>query len=71
MGTTLDQASVQLDRKPDAWALRLDSQQAKGNVSLPDAKAAPIGIKLDYVRLPATDPTVQADEKLSGPVGVG
>lgn len=68
MGTTLDQASLQLDRKADAWALRLDSQQAKGNVSLPDAKAAPIGIKLDYVRLPAADPTVQADENAPDPL---
>jgi uncharacterized protein (TIGR02099 family) len=68
MGTTLDQASVQLDRKPDAWALRLDSQQAKGSASLPDAKAAPIGIKLDYVRLPAVDPTVQADENAPDPL---
>jgi uncharacterized protein (TIGR02099 family) len=68
MGTTLEQASVQLDRKPDAWALRLDSQQAKGNASLPDAKTAPIGIKLDYVRLPAADPTVQADENAPDPL---
>ncbi|MEJ1225950.1 YhdP family protein [Pseudomonas sp. CCNWLW56] len=68
MGTTLDQVALQLDRKPDAWALRLDSQQAKGNVSLPDAKAAPIGIKLDYVRLPAADPTVQADENAPDPL---
>ncbi|TNF82159.1 TIGR02099 family protein [Pseudomonas sp. ICMP22404] len=68
MGTTLDQASVQLDRKPDAWALRLDSQQAEGGASLPDAKTAPIGIKLDYVRLPAADPTVQADENAPDPL---
>ncbi|MCE0461225.1 YhdP family protein [Pseudomonas uvaldensis] len=68
MGTTLDQASLQLDRKADAWALRLDSQQAKGNVNLPDAKAAPIGINLDYVRLPAADPTVQADENAPDPL---
>ncbi|UVL84804.1 TIGR02099 family protein [Pseudomonas sp. B21-028] len=68
MGTSLDQASVQLDRKPDAWSLGLDSQQAKGNVSLPDAKSAPIGIKLDYVRLPAADPTVQADENAPDPL---
>ncbi|TWC21925.1 MULTISPECIES: YhdP family protein [unclassified Pseudomonas] len=68
MGTTLDQASVQLDRKPDAWALGLDSQQAKGSASLPDAKSTPIGIKLDYVRLPAADPTVQADENAPDPL---
>jgi len=68
MGTTLDQASVQLDRKPDAWGLRLASQQAKGNVTLPDAKGAPIGIAMDYVRLPPVDPTVQADENAPDPL---
>lgn len=68
MGTTLDRASVQLDRKPDAWALRLASEQTKGTASLPDAKAAPIGIKLDYIRLPAADPTVQTDENAPDPL---
>lgn len=68
MGTTLDKASVKLDRKPDAWSLRLDSQQAKGTVNLPDAKAAPIAIRLDYIRLPAADPTVQADENAPDPL---
>ena len=60
VGTTLDQASVQLNRKPTAWALQLDSQQVKGSASIPDAKAAPIAINLQYVRLPAPDPTVLA-----------
>ncbi|MBZ9783846.1 TIGR02099 family protein [Pseudomonas sp. REP124] len=68
MGTTLDQASVQLTRKPSAWALQLDSQQVKGNASLPDAKAAPIVINLQTVRLPAPDPTVLADENSPDPL---
>jgi len=68
LGTTLDQASVQLDRKPTSWALQLDSQQVKGNAGLPDVKAAPITIDLDYVRLPAADPTVQADENAPDPL---
>ncbi|RON37660.1 TIGR02099 family protein [Pseudomonas frederiksbergensis] len=67
-GTTLDQASVQLTRKPSLWALQLDSQQAKGNVNIPDAKAAPIAINLQYVRLPAPDPTVLADENSPDPL---
>ncbi|WP_095145007.1 YhdP family protein [Pseudomonas sp. Irchel s3b6] len=67
-GTTLDQARVQLDRKPAAWALQLDSQQAKGTVGLPDAKAAPIAVNLQYVRLPAADPAVQADENAPDPL---
>ena len=67
-GTTLDQARLQLDRKPAAWALQLDSQQVKGTVGLPDAKAAPIAVNLQYVRLPAADPAVQADENAPDPL---
>ncbi|MEB0228231.1 YhdP family protein [Pseudomonas sp. 10S4] len=67
-GTTLDQASVQLTRKPSVWALQLDSQQAKGSVTIPDAKATPIGINLQYVKLPAPDPTVLADENSPDPL---
>ena len=67
-GTTLDQASVQLNRKPGAWNLALDSQQAKGTAGLPDAKNAPIAVNLQYVRLPAPDPTVQADENSPDPL---
>ena len=67
-GTTLDQAAVQVNRKPWAWNLALDSQQAKGSASLPDAKGAPIAVNLQYVRLPAPDPTVQADENSPDPL---
>ncbi|EJL99793.1 TIGR02099 family protein [Pseudomonas sp. GM102] len=67
-GTTLDQASVQLTRKPTAWALQLDSQQAKGSVGIADAKAAPIAVNLQYVRLPARDPTALADENSPDPL---
>lgn len=67
-GTTLDQARLQLDRKPTAWALQLDSQQVKGAVGLPDAKGAPITVNLQYVRLPAPDPAVQADENAPDPL---
>jgi uncharacterized protein (TIGR02099 family) len=67
-GTTLDQAAVQLTRKPSAWALQLDSQQVKGNASFPDAKAAPMVINLQTVRLAAPDPTVLADENSPDPL---
>ncbi|WP_017255309.1 YhdP family protein [Pseudomonas tolaasii] len=67
-GTQFDQVSLQLDRKPAAWGLQLDSQQAKGTVNLPDAKGAPIAINLQYVKLPAVDPNVQADENAPDPL---
>ena len=68
LGTTLDQASVQVNRKPASWALQLDSQQAKGTVGVPDAKGAPIAVNLQYVRLPAPDPKVVADENSPDPL---
>ncbi|MCP1514565.1 YhdP family protein [Pseudomonas rhodesiae] len=68
LGTQFDQVSLQLDRKPAAWSVQLDSRQAKGSVSLPDAKGAPIAINLQYVKLPAVDPTVQADENAPDPL---
>jgi uncharacterized protein (TIGR02099 family) len=68
LGTTLDQASVQVNRKPASWALQLDSQQVKGTVGIPDAKGAPITVNLQYVRLPAPDPKVVADENSPDPL---
>jgi uncharacterized protein (TIGR02099 family) len=68
LGTTLDQASVQLTRNPTAWTLQLDSRQAKGSAGLPDAKGVPIAINLQYVRLPAPDPKVLADENSPDPL---
>jgi uncharacterized protein (TIGR02099 family) len=68
IGTTLDQASVQLTRKPAAWAAQLSSQQVTGNASLPDAKGTPIVVNLQTVRLPAPDPTVLADENSPDPL---
>jgi uncharacterized protein (TIGR02099 family) len=62
MGTTLDNANVRLKRGDAQWALSLDSSLAKGNATLPDAKGAPIGIDMLYVRLPAPDPAVVAVE---------
>ncbi|MBE8589687.1 TIGR02099 family protein [Pseudomonas sp. MAFF 301449] len=68
LGTQFDQVSLQLDRKRAAWGMQFDSQQAKGSVNLPDAKGAPIAVNLQYVKLPAVDPTVQADENAPDPL---
>ncbi|MCI8209060.1 hypothetical protein AUC61_05865 [Pseudomonas sp. S25] len=68
MGTTLDKASVQLKRSTDNWALSLDSQLAKGTATLPDAKGAPIGIDMLYVRLPAPDPAAVVVENAPDPL---
>ncbi|MPQ86049.1 TIGR02099 family protein [Pseudomonas sp. MAFF 730085] len=67
-GTEFDQVNLQLDRKSTGWGLQFDSQQAKGSVNLPDAKGAPIAINLQYVKLPAVDPTVQSDENAPDPL---
>lgn len=68
MGTTLDQADVKLKRSDTAWTLALDSQLIKGSATLPDAKAAPIGIDLLYVRLPAPDPNAAVVENAPDPL---
>ncbi|ULT69902.1 YhdP family protein [Pseudomonas sp. BC42] len=67
-GTRLDQVNLQLTRQPAAWTLQIDSQQAKGTVGIPDAKAAPMAINMQYVRLPAADPAAQADENAPDPL---
>jgi uncharacterized protein (TIGR02099 family) len=67
-GTTLDDARVQLKRTDAAWNLSLDSQKIKGTASLPDAKTAPIGIDMLYVRLPAPDPNAAVIENAPDPL---
>ncbi|RRV06099.1 TIGR02099 family protein [Pseudomonas sp. v388] len=68
MGTTLDNARVQLQRNAAAWALSLDSQLIKGTATLPDAKGVPIGVDMLYVRLPASDPNAVAVENPPDPL---
>jgi uncharacterized protein (TIGR02099 family) len=68
MGSTLNQTSVQLNRKDAAWALSLDSSLMKGSALLPDSKTAPIDINLLYVRLPAPDPTAAVVENPPDPL---
>jgi uncharacterized protein (TIGR02099 family) len=67
-GSTLNQASVQLNRKDAAWALALDSSLMKGTATLPDSKTTPIDINLLYVRLPAPDPTAAVVENAPDPL---
>ncbi|NBF02411.1 TIGR02099 family protein [Pseudomonas sp. Fl5BN2] len=67
-GTRLDQVNLLLMRKPAAWELQIDSQQAKGKVGMPDAKTTPMAINMQYVRLPAADPAAQADENAPDPL---
>ena len=55
-GLELQALGVQLARGEAGWALDLDSRLLKGKVVLPDAKQAPIGIRLQYLRLPAAEP---------------
>lgn len=68
MGTTLDQANVQLRRRDASWGLSLDSTKIKGTATLPDNKAAPADIDLLYVRLPAADPKPVVIENAPDPL---
>jgi uncharacterized protein (TIGR02099 family) len=68
IGVTLEQASLQLSRSANVWALALDSRQIKGNVFLPDNKNAPIVVNLREVRLPAADPNAAVVENAPDPL---
>lgn len=68
MGTTLQQASVQLQRRDASWGLSLDSPKIKGSATLPDNKATPADINLLYVRLPAADPNAAVVENAPDPL---
>ncbi|MFB1631614.1 YhdP family protein [Pseudomonas sp. AP-1] len=62
-GMDLNQAVVRLARGGPAWDLRLDSKEVIGNARVPDAKAAPMTVRLQTLRLPAADPAqVQAED---------
>ncbi|WAB97212.1 MULTISPECIES: YhdP family protein [Pseudomonas] len=63
LGMELNQAVVRLARGGPAWDLRLDSKEVIGNARLPDAKGAPMTVRLQTLRLPAADPVqAQAEE---------
>ncbi|WP_313645421.1 YhdP family protein [Pseudomonas sp.] len=63
LGTTLNQAVVRLARGGPPWDLRVDSKEVIGNARLPDAKAAPMTVRLQTLRLPAADPAqAQAEQ---------
>src|SRR5690606_9546719 len=62
-GLDLNQAVVRLARGSAAWDLRLDSREVIGNARIPDAKAAPMSVRLQTLRLPAANPAqVQAED---------
>lgn len=52
-GLDLNQAVVRLARGGPAWDLRLDSKEVIGNARVPDAKGAPMVVRLQTLRLPA------------------
>lgn len=62
-GMDLNQAVVRLARGGPAWDLRLDSKEVIGNARVPDAKATPMTVRLQTLRLPPADPAqAQAEE---------
>lgn len=55
-GTQADNLAVKLARSPDGWQLGLTSSLLEGQVSLPDASDAAIGVSLARLTLPAAKP---------------
>ncbi len=63
-GSSIENLGLTLTPAAFGWDLGLDSRTLKGRVSLPDAAAAPIGVELEYLRLPpAAPPTEPAIEQ--------
>ncbi|BDM21138.1 MULTISPECIES: YhdP family protein [Pseudomonas] len=67
-GMDLNQAVVRLARGGQAWDLRLDSKEVIGNARVPDAKAAPMTVRLQTLRLPPADPTETQSEEGPDPL---
>ena len=67
-GTQLDQVHLVMKRNAASFALQIDSQQAVGAVTLPDAKTAPIVVTMQNIRLPAPDPKAVTDENAPDPL---
>lgn len=67
-GMNLNQAVVRLTRGGPAWDLRLDSKEVIGNARLPDAKAAPLVVRLQTLRLPPADPAETQSEEGPDPL---
>ncbi|AIR88033.1 YhdP family protein [Pseudomonas cremoricolorata] len=60
---TLNQAVVRLARSGSAWDLRLDSREVIGDARLPDAKAAPLVVRLRTLRLPPAQTDAVAEQQ--------
>ncbi|WP_332772936.1 YhdP family protein [Pseudomonas sp. ESBL1] len=67
-GLDLNQAVVRLARGSGAWDARLDSREVIGNARLPDAKSAPIVVRLQTLRLPPGDPAGKQPEDAPDPL---
>ncbi|WP_282363784.1 YhdP family protein [Pseudomonas sp. PS01297] len=67
-GTQLDQVRLQMKRSGPAWDLNINSKQATGAVTLPDAKNAPIKVTMQTIRLPAPDPKAVSDPNAPDPL---
>lgn len=52
-GISLNQLVARLAPTAQGWGLNVTSPQLRGRIALPKAKAAPIGISLEYLQLPA------------------
>ncbi|MBD3649680.1 MAG: hypothetical protein HUJ31_19980 [Pseudomonadales bacterium] len=56
-GVTIEEAHSIITRKEGRWHVALESELLAGVVKVADGNESPIGVDLDYVRLPATDTT--------------
>lgn len=67
-GLDLNQAVVRLARGGPAWDLRLDSKEVIGNARVPDAKGAPMVVRMQTLRLPAASAAEKQAEEGPDPL---
>lgn len=67
-GAEADNLAVKLARDAAGWQLGLTSALLDGQVSLPDAAGAPIGVSLARLTLPAAQPVTAGEEDKPDPL---
>ena len=67
-GAEADNLAVKLARDAAGWQLDLASSLLDGQVSLPDAQGAPIGVSLSRLTLPAAQPATAGETEKPDPL---
>ncbi|TLX60356.1 TIGR02099 family protein [Stutzerimonas nosocomialis] len=67
-GTEIEELDVDLQRAPAGWQLGLQSELLAGEVQVPDARGAVIGVTLQHLRFPPADASPDAAPATEDPL---